>query len=103
MVLYLFAQMKEAMVKGIMLIQRRFLSFPDSLHHTFPVEERNQVWTRLKRHAAYSLGVLQVIDAGEMVARQDSIRQRPERSGDVRRTGVRAVRRQEEQGDIPDH
>jgi hypothetical protein len=83
---------------GVMPISPRCLSFSEALWP--PVEKRgraDQIGTGLQRHTASGLGVLQLIDRGEMPVHQDGIGERPQMLG---RLELRGVRRQEEQVDV---
>jgi len=57
----------------------------------------NEVGTRLERNAAGGLGVLQVVDRGEMAIGKCGIRQWPQMLGGLE---FRRIRRQEEQMDV---
>ena len=62
-----------------------------------PRRGADELAVRLKRDAALCLGVLQVIDRGEMAVRQGRVGQRPEMFG---RLELRRIRWQEEQVDM---
>lgn len=64
---------------ALILVQSRPLAFPDPLGPPLETCSRaNEVGTRLERHTARSLSILQVIDRGEMAVGERSVGQRPE-------------------------
>lgn len=82
----------------MILLQLRSLSFLDPLRP--PVEaggRANEVGTRLERNAAGDLGVLQVVDVGEMAIGKCGICQWPQMLGGLE---FRRIRRQEQEMDM---
>jgi hypothetical protein len=82
----------------VILLQLRSLAFLDPLRPPVEVGSRaNEVGTRLQGDAAGGLGVLQVVDRGEMTIGKCGIRQWPQMLGGLE---FRRIRRQEEQMDM---
>ena len=82
-------------------ISPRYLSFSEALRP--PVEERggaDEITPGLERHTAGGLGVLEVLNGGEMAVDQDGVGEGPQMLGGLE---FRRIRRQEEQVDVVRH